>query len=149
MCEQRRWRNYFDSNLRKATRDWYRDILKVKLDPEAPIPMSEPIEAPSASSEPIEEIGTVAPAQKKKAIVVYEGDERWQPPKHTGFIADEESDEEGGDQDDEASTVSGSEEAETADLLAKFPSDSEVCLPGNARTRSLYLLRRRMGYVVM
>lgn len=103
--------------------------------------MSEPVEAPSASSEPIEEIGTVASPQKKKAIVVYEGDERWQPPKNPGFIVDEESDEEGDDQDDEASTVSGSEEAETADLLEKFPSDSEVRPPGNAHTRPIYLLR--------
>lgn len=103
--------------------------------------MSEPVEASSASSEPIEEIGNVSPAPKKKAIVVYEGDERWQPPKNTGFIADEESDEEGDDQDDEASTVSGSEEAETADLLAKFPSDSEDIHLLHSKITSIAALR--------
>lgn len=62
---------------------------------------------------------------KKQAIVVYEGDERWQPPRRAGFAADV-SDEDENDQEEEASTVSGSEEADNGDPLAKLPSDSEV-----------------------
>lgn len=63
---------------------------------------------------------------RKKAIVVYEGDERWQPPSGPAF-AENESDEEQPDQEDEVSTVSGSDDPEGhADLLADYASDSEA-----------------------
>lgn len=76
----------------------------------------EPKEAASGDSAP-----------KKQAIVVYEGDERWQAPRHAGFAVEEG---EGSDdeQDDDASTASGSETVAHGDLLAGYSSDSEVRL---------------------
>ena len=65
-------------------------------------------------------------SSKKKAIVVYEGDERWQPPSGSAF-ARNQSDDEPHDQEDEASDASESEgPAEHCDFLVDYASDTEV-----------------------
>lgn len=66
---------------------------------------------------------------KKQAIVVYEGDERWQPPRQLGFATEEDAsdDDEQPEDDKEATMVSGSDKVAHGDLLALYTSDSEVC----------------------
>lgn len=98
--------------------------------PASPSPEPEEIN-PIVSTSTAVTNGT-APA-RKQAIVVYEGDERWQPPRQLGFAAGAAGGEEGDasdEEDDEGETnVSGSgDDAEHGDLLAGYASDSEVCV---------------------
>jgi hypothetical protein len=71
--------------------------------------------------------------KRKQAIVVYEGEEGWQPPRQPKFAETEETKADSDDEDDEASTVSctDSESEEHGDLLAHYPSDTEVCRRGS------------------
>lgn len=90
--------------------------------------MTDPVSGTSQGSiaSPGFEGGAKTTAPKKKAIVVYEGDERWQPPSGPAF-AGNQSDGEPHDQNDEASTGSETESpADHGDLLADYSSDSEV-----------------------
>lgn len=102
--------------------------------PAEPTPSRDEINAPVSVPEPAVTVtasasdSVVAAPAKKQAIVVYEGDERWQPPRQLGFVGNASDDEQDDQEDeDEASTVSGSDDVDHGDLLAGYESDSEVC----------------------
>lgn len=99
--------------------------------PASPSPEPEEINPIVNTSTAVTTNGTGAAPARKQAIVVYEGDERWQPPRQLGFAAPatggDEADASDEEDDEGATTVSGSgDDAEHGDLLAGYASDSEV-----------------------
>jgi hypothetical protein len=61
---------------------------------------------------------------KKRAVLVYEGDERWQPPKIPRPSPEQLSDAE--EDEEEEESPEGDQQAEQGDLLANYPDDTEV-----------------------
>lgn len=94
---------------------------------EHPITPTAPTESSLTTGELNPSSNGVSQPAKKQAIVVYEGDERWQPPRQLGFADADDGSDEDRNNEDEASSASGSD-AEHGDLLAEYPSDSEVRL---------------------
>ena len=80
-------------------------------------------------------VQSLSTAPKKQAVVVYEGEEGWQPPKvvHGG---QQTSDFE---QDDDTASGEGDDTPESRDLLAEYPDDTEV-IAGLASPLILFVL---------
>lgn len=97
---------------------------------------AQPSPAPAHITLPPDPTPPAGAPPKKRAVVVYEGDERWKGGNTAAFESEEEEDEEDAEgkekQDAEADAA-----VEAGDLLAGLPDDTEVCTVARVTTRGL------------